>query len=204
MPGVTSTSRHRTEPRAPRRGITPRPLLLGSGAVATVVVLMLFGAGGTFALWNDRAEVNAATITAGTSGVTVNGQQDYAIEGLGTSLLGPGASVATPVTVANTGATALSVTVSQGSVTAQTRAMADELTITLTPVANSASCTTGLAGGASGRIAGFTTSVSPLSLPVGGSVVLCLQLALDKDAPASTQGGTASFRLTLDAAQVAP
>lgn len=188
----------------PRKRRIMRPLLMASGLLAGAVVLGVVGTGGTYALWGGNVQVDAPAITAGTTGLTINGEQSHSLGGLNARLLGPGDSVATAITVANTGSTAVNMTVSQSVVTAQTKALAGKLMLRLTPVASTADCVVGLAGGTSGRIAGFTTTATPVSLAVGAAQAFCLQLTLDTDAPGSMQGGTASFTLTVDAEQKAP
>lgn len=164
--------------------------------------MLAIGGAGSFALWSGEARADGGTISSATTGLTVNGVQNAVIAGLDASKLGPGMAVVSAVTVANTGAIPLTLAVTSSAVTAQTNALAGELTVRLTPVATTAACTSGLTG-PSGRIVGFTTPASAALAP-GSSAIYCLELALDLDAPPSTQGGTTSFSLTYTGTQVAP
>lgn len=176
--------------------------MLATNAVFGVAILAsLVVTGGTFALWNAETVVNASTVSSGTVGLTVNGTADYTIPRLDATKLGPGQSVTTPLTLANTGSTPLAASVGSVSVLSQTRGMDAHLTLRLTP---SATCTTGLPNGVSGALAAFTTAASPYILAAGESLALCLEVTLDAGAPSSVRGGTASFRMNVDAVQVRP
>lgn len=203
MPVGITRAKHRLDGVLPAwrpLGIAP----LAAVAVGLLVIVLGISSGTTFALWVGTAPVNASTVATGNSGITVNGQTSYVVSALDPSRLGPGTSVAAPVTVANSGSVPLSAFVSQGVVNSQTNLMANELTLRVVSVANSAACITSVTGGVSGRIPGFTSATTPISLATGGSQVVCLVLTLDLDAPATVQGGTTSFTLTLTGTQVAP
>lgn len=192
-----SRSRVRLRPPRGRRGAA---LAAGALAIAAVAGLQ---AGGTFALWSATAPVTAATITSGTTGLTVNGQAAATLIGLDATKLGPGSAVATSMTLANTGTTPLSVAASNGVVTADTKGLAAELTVRLVALPP-ASCSPSASGGVVGRIAGFSSAAAPVTLAAGATATVCLVVALDADAPAAAQGGATSFRLTFTGAQVAP
>lgn len=185
---------------APRGGAA-RTLVAGAAALTAATVLAIGGAG-SFAFWSGEARADGGTISTATTGLTVNGVEHAAIAALYASRLGPGTSVATAITVANTGSIPLTVAVTNSAVTAQTNALAAELMVRLTPVASAGQCAPALTG-PSGRIAGYTTAPSA-ALAAGASAMYCLELALDLDAPATVQGGTTSFTLTLTGTQVAP
>lgn len=198
-------SRHRAErDRAPsrRRSHGGRGAALAAGGLAIAAVTGM-QAGGTFALWSAIAPVKATTITSGTAGLTVNGQAAATLTGLDSTKLGPGGAVASSMTLANTGTTPLTVSVSNGVVTADTKGLAVELTVRLVGLPP-ASCSPAAPGGVAGRIAGFTSSGAPLFIPPGATATVCLVVALDADAPATVQGGATSFRLTFTGTQVAP
>jgi len=190
-----------TTATTPRRPI--RSLLTSAAVLVIAVVLALVGTGTSYALWNGRADVNGSSVSAGTTGLTVNGAQAFALTGMNTPL-GPGQSVvtATPVTVANTGSTQLAVTVADTAVGGST-ALADELTLTITPAAT---CSAGQAGGLAGRLRGYTTAQAPFTLApagqTGSTIQVCLQLTLDADAPTSVKGATTTFQLNLVGTQV--
>lgn len=159
--------------------------------------------GGSYALFNSSAPVNGATITAGTTSITVNGSQSATLPGSISSALAPGRSTATALTVANTGTTAASVAVSSTTVGAQTNSLGSYLTATLTPVSGSSACTVGLVG-TTGALTGFTSTIAPVTIASGASATLCLELKLSASAPSSAQGGSAPFTVTLTGSQVAP
>lgn len=157
----------------------------------------LAGTGTTYALWNGETAVDASTVTSGSTSLSINGTTDYAIP-LDLTRIGPGQSVWTPLTIANTGTTPLSAAVSNASVITQSRGLADSLALTLT---QATTCTAGL-GGVTGQLSSFTTSATPYLLPVGSAVQLCLEISMNADAPEAVQGGAANFTLAFDAVQV--
>ena len=176
-----------------------RKLIVTAGMFALAIILALVGTGTSYALWNGTSVVDASTVTSGSTGLTVNGVTSYSIPGMDTIKIGPGQSVVAPLTLVNTGTIPLSTTISGTTVTSQTNALADELTITVTA---SATCTTGLVGGTTARMAEFATSATPVVMEAGSTLQLCLVVTMDADAPVSVQGGTATFTMYFDAAQV--
>ncbi len=174
--------------------------MLGTTAVFGVAILAsLSVTGASYALWNAETVVNASTVSSGNVGLTVNGTANFAIPSLDATRLGPGQSVTTPLTLTNTGTTPLAASVGSVSVLSQTHGMDAHLTLRLTP---SATCSAGLPNGVSGTLAVFTTAASPYVLAAGESMTLCLEVTLDASAPSSVRGGTASFRMNVDAVQV--
>ncbi len=203
MPGSAS-AKHRLAHRhsAMRPGVPSPRLWMITAALLAVIGLALGGAG-TFALWAGNSTANAGTITAGSTGLTLNGVQSATLTDLNAGRLGPGTSIVAPVTATNTGTTPMTIAVTNSVVTSQTNALAAELTVTVVQVATTAACVPSVTGGTSGRIAGFTTASSS-ALAAGASMVFCLKLTLDLDAPATVQGGTTAFTLTATGTQVAP
>lgn len=195
------TTRH----RAHRRIRRARPsVVLGSISIslAAAVVAGGFHAGVTGATWSDGAPVNAASIVSGSTGILLDGQTDLLLTGLDALALGPGLAVAAPVTVQNVGTTAVDVEITSGVVLADSQGLADEVMLTVGIVATPAACTTSVAVLSTGRPSGFVSDLGGAGLEAGASLVLCLVLALDVDAPPSTQNGSTSFRLTLTGTQV--
>lgn len=190
--------------RSRRANAVQRPVRSAMLAVfvscVVAIVVALSATAGSYALWNGTATVTGATITAGSSAVTINGAAT-ASPTLGA--LGPGESAVTPLTIANTGTTPVSVAVTGTAIGADPASLAASLTATLTPVAGAASCVAGLAG-STGPLNGFTTTASPVSLAKGASTVLCLRLTLSTSAPRATQGQSAAFTMTLTGTQVTP
>lgn len=178
------------------------PAALAAGVVAVLAILGM-QAGGTYALWSTTRTVPGATVQAGSTGLTINGSASAVLTGLDVTKLGPGGAIATSLTVANTGTTALLVATTGGSVTADSGGLAGELTVRLV-AASPASCTPTLTSGIAGRIPGYATTSSPVTIAAGASAPYCLVVALDADAPPTTQSRSTSFTLTLTGQQVAP
>ncbi len=189
---------HRRIRRAPSSGVLGTISLV----MAASVVAGGIHAGVTGATWWDEAPVNAASISAGSTGILLDGQTDLALVGLDALALGPGLAVAAPVTVQNVGTTAVHVQITSGVVLADSQGLAAELMLTVGIVAAPAGCTTSVVALTSGRPSGFSSTLGGAELDAGESLVLCLVLALDGDAPPSTQNGAASFRLTVSGTQV--
>lgn len=180
--------------KAPRR-LLPAATAIGATAIGAAVVIAVAGAGASYALWTSTVPLDGGTISAGSTTVTVNGVQDYTIP-LGDKV-GPGNPVFTTLTLANTGTTPVATSVTTTAF-AQTNALADNLTVTIAPLAPGDSCGAGLLGAAS-PLVGFS---SPLgAIPAGGSARVCLGIGLATAAPATVQDGTASFTITVDAVQ---
>lgn len=182
---------------ANRHGLRPRI----AGYLIAATMIGLAATGGSYALWSDATEADASTITSGSTGLTVNGADEYTLMGLDTSALAPGRSVVTamPIVLKNTGTTPLSVAVVTTTVTGNVNALAAELTLRLTPAAV---CAPSLSGGIAGRVAGFSTASAPYSVQPGGTVGVCLEVTLDADAPANTQNGNATFRMDFRGTQL--
>ena len=176
-----------------------RKIATAIGILSVAIVLAVLASGTTYALWNGRVPVNAATVTSGSTSVTINGAASYSIPGLELTKLSPGQSVVAPLTIANTGTTPLSASIASISLLSQTKALASYLTVRLTP---STSCSAGLLGGISGPLTTFTSSSSPFVLVSGATLAVCLEIQLNGDVVAGAQGGTASFTLNLAAVQV--
>ncbi|HWU57409.1 MAG TPA: hypothetical protein VN045_01730 [Microbacteriaceae bacterium] len=167
------------------------------------VVVALSATAGSYALWNGTATVSGATITAGSSAITINGG---ATASLAFGALGPGESAVTPLTIVNTGSTPVSLAVTGTSIgtDAASLAVAPSLTATLTQVTDPTRCVTGLTGGQTGALTGFATTAAPVSLAKNASAILCLQLTLATTAPSAVQGQSAAFTMALTGTQVAP
>jgi hypothetical protein len=174
-----------------------RRLLSVAGAAGAAVAIAVAGAGASYALWTGTVPLDGGTISAGSTTITVNGAQDYTVA-LGQKV-GPGNPVYTTLVLANTGSSAVTTTATTTAF-AQSRALADNLTVTIAPLAVGESCGAGVAGAAA-PLVGFSGALP--SIPAGASVRVCLGLVLAAAAPASVQGGTASFTITIDAVQVA-
>jgi len=174
------------------RGFVRKVLgLVGTISIATVVALV--ATGGTYALWNTKATVNASSVTSGSTAITINDAASFALPGLDSGALLPGRSVVSaPLTVKNTGSTPASVTLGTISITDPSGVLAPSLALY---VSQAATCNVTPAG---------TTPQSfsaPIVLAVGASTQLCVEVRLADTAPAAVQGKSATFSVRLDALQ---
>ncbi|MFP7833842.1 hypothetical protein [Marisediminicola sp. LYQ134] len=176
-----------------------RALLAAVVVVLIAVVIALAATGTSYALWTSSTSVDASVVSSGSTAVTIDGSTTHDLASLDLSTIGPGQSVAAPLTLQNTGTTPVAASVATTTIIAQTNALANELAVTLVPTA---SCTPAVTGGMTGRLVGFTTSASPVVLQPGQSMALCLKVTVDLDAPASTQNSSATFRMDVSATQV--
>ncbi|WP_167041679.1 TasA family protein [Salinibacterium sp. ZJ454] len=179
--------------RVPSRPKT-RTLLLA--AAATGLVVALIPVGGTYALWNDVETVSPGTITSGSMTLTVD---TPTLNASAWSNLLPGQSAAQAFSVTSTGTVAASLAASV-AVTAPAPLIASHMILRLTPVATSAACRPGLAGGVTAPLTGFS-SVVAADLPANSTSVLCAEVLLNAGAPIDVQGQTAAFGITLTATQ---
>ncbi len=186
---------HRAPRQHPRR--TPRAILTATAALAGAVVLGIAGAGGTYAMWNSSTTLNPGTITAGSTGLTVNSVTNYTIPAnamIGVLLPGRSTITTAPLAVRNPGNTPVSVTAGTATVTG---ALASQVTVAIRQVAGAASaCTPTAVGGTP------TTLTAPVALAAGATVYVCVEVQLRTTAPAASQGQTAQFTLPLTAVQV--
>jgi hypothetical protein len=177
-------------------------LLRGAGVFLIAITLALLATGTTYALWNGQQAVPISSIRSGLTSLTINGATDYSIGNM--SPLAAGQSAVVSLALINTGSTPLSASVSSTSIISNTNDLASSLTVKLTSFVFPASCNTALPGAAPTAISGFTTTAAPWAVAAGATINLCLEVKLSDSAPASLQNGTTSFRLNIDATQVAP
>lgn len=185
------TSAPRSRPTALRR------MLGAAAAIAVAIFLALLGTGTSYALWNGKAVVDASSVSSGNVGLTVNGAAAYSLTGLDAARLAPGRSQVAPLSIANTGTTRLSVTISGTEVLAQANSLAGFLTASLVPGADCAVATFVPA-----PLAGFTTTAAPVVLAPGETRQFCLAIGLNAAAPPAVQGGSATFAMAIAAVQV--
>jgi predicted ribosomally synthesized peptide with SipW-like signal peptide len=180
--------------KAQRSKPVTRTVLATTGVFAVAIAAALAATGGTYALWNDNAVPAGSGITTGNTGLTVENVTDYTIPGLSTAQLYPGTSVITPtpLVLKNTGYTALQVTPAIATYTSSTNGMSGYLAVALKPAT---SCTASAVGVT-------PTSVAIPRIEPGQSIQVCVEVRLSASAPASVQGGSATFALVLNALQV--
>lgn len=142
----------------------------------------------TFALLSATAQSPGATLTAGTSGLLVDGGSST---DLGTWTISPQTSQARAVRIANTGDVDLTLSM---TASATQNALAESIEVRLTRVGSSASCTVGLAGTVSALLG---TPMPAGDLARGATSWLCLELIVPADTQASASGQTIDFTLTL-------
>jgi hypothetical protein len=192
---MRKTSRHGRRSAAPvAKGAHPRGALAVTAILTGAVVVALTATAGSYALWNGQQSVNAATISSGSTVLTINGVTNYTVPLLNTTTLYPGRSVFTPVPLAfaNTGSTPLSFTIGAPTYASAT-AVSGYLTMALT------SATTCVAS-----TAGVIPSSPAVTVAAGSTVSMCLEVRLAASAPASVQGTAAVFTLPVDYTQVRP
>ena len=192
MPETPRTGRHSTT------RISPIKAILSTVAVFTGgILLAVTAAGGTYAIWNSSAPANGATISSGTTGLTINNLTSVTVDLTGTTLL-PGRSVvqSAPLQFKNTGVTPLRVTSTGTTFTPASAALQPYLQISLRP-AVAATCTVTPESTA-------LPATSPVTFSVGQTVPMCLEVRLLATAPASVQDASATFTINLTAAQVRP
>lgn len=185
------TSAPRSRPTALRR------MLGAAAAIAVAIFLALLGTGTSYALWNGKAVVDASSVSSGNVGLTINGAAAHSLTGLDAARLAPGRSQVAPLSIANTGTTRLSVTISGTEVLAQANSLAGFLTASLVPGADCAVATFVPA-----PLAGFTTTAAPVVLEPGETRQFCLAIGLNAAAPPAVQGGSATFTMAIAAVQV--
>ena len=173
-----------------------RAILGAAAAFASAIVIAVGAASGTFAYFSSTTPLSAGTITSGTTGLTIQNVASYAITGLDTTKLLPGASVFTsaPLTVRNTGDASLSVT--QGAASfGSVQTVNSHLVITVRRVADAATTCT---------IGGGTALGAGVTLAPGATMKVCVVVQLSVGAPGTVAGQTASFTIPLDGSQVRP
>jgi predicted ribosomally synthesized peptide with SipW-like signal peptide len=180
--------------RRPRR--TLRGLLASAGLLVVVVAMALLGAGGSYAAWNSSTTANASSVSSGSTGLTINGTTEYSIPNLELVGLGPGQSILVPLTLANTGTTPLSASVTATTIVTDT-GLAAELTAA---VSATSTCTTSTVAGT--RLAEFTTVAAPVVLQPNATLPICLDIKMDLDAPMTVAGSSTTFRMAITATQV--
>jgi hypothetical protein len=182
---------------ASRRGFAPvRSLVMTAGVIVGAIILAVVGSGATYALWNGSKPVGAASITTGSTGLTVNGVVNYSIPVTSTPLV-PGISAVSPqlLSIQNTSTTPLSVSVGTPAFADPTGLQAQNGTLVIT-LLQSTTCAQSVDGTPA------TAWTVPVVLAAGATLSACLQVTLSSSAPSSLQGQSATFTLPLIGSQV--
>jgi hypothetical protein len=175
-----------------KRGLVSKVLGL-IGTISIAVTVALVATGGTYALWNTKATVNASSVTSGSTAITINALPSFPIPQLDATSLLPGRSVVSaPLDVKNTGTTPVSITLGAVMFTSPANALSSSLTVY---VRQSATCEATAFGTTPQS---FTT---PIVLAAGASTTVCVETRLSASAPTTVQGQTAAFSVQLDAVQ---
>jgi hypothetical protein len=177
-----------------------RSIALAVTALLTAICLAILGAGGSYAFLNSKAPIAAGTLQSGTAALTVSAVT------LPTAGMSPGTTVYGAATVTNAGNVPLAIRIV--SLTPPTNAAAitnltPSLSLGLAVVKNAAACTTGSTPTWSTLLNATPTGASlGTTVPVGGSAVLCISVALALTAPSAAQGlSAANFAIVIDGIQ---
>lgn len=176
----------RTGPPARRLGTHLRL----STAAALLVLLGLSGIGGTYAMWNEQADLAGPTIESGTSSLTVTWHGG--IEQPRSSNLLPGESVRQRATVRNTGDAALSLA---GLLPAPTPG----LELRVVGGAAQDPLTAPMLGGTAQPISTSATSGAALILPPGGSADVTVE---HRATGALAPGADVGFDIVIEGKQI--
>ncbi|MFB2584530.1 hypothetical protein [Herbiconiux liukaitaii] len=196
--GTRRAAARHARPRSRLRGIVVFVVLIIGGATLATAA----GASGTFALLttSEPALAETSVLTSGTAELTVS------TISMPTDALYPGATRTGPVTVTNTGAVPLSISVSglTGVGGASTSPFAAALVFGVGAASSGGSCTAGApASSWTGTFGAPAPGAVAVTVPAGESRVLCVSATLPLDAPAASQGQPSTgFLLHLVGTQV--
>lgn len=179
-----------TQPAADRRGgANARRMLLAAGGLAVVLGVALSGVGGSYALWNDSAVVDAGSISTGTPGFEAQWAAGHD-DALWQNLL-PEESRRQQFTVTNTGDVPMALSASAIA------APGFEVRILGRSCPTTAFATSALIGTPTALLAA-AGDTEPVSIAAGAALSGCLEVRVAADAmPAS--GST--FSITIDGRQ---
>ncbi|MDY7541681.1 MULTISPECIES: hypothetical protein [unclassified Cryobacterium] len=183
-----------------RKAVSVRSMALAIVTLVSASCLAVLGTGGSYAFLNSKAPIAAGTLQSGTATLTASPVT------LSTAGMSPGLTVYGAATVTNTGNVPLALRIVSLTPPTNAAAITDltpSLTIGLAVVASAAVCTAGSVPTWSTVLNATPTAASlGTTLPVGGSAVLCLSVALALDAPSKAQGLTATnFGIVIDGIQ---
>jgi len=160
---------------------------------------MLSSMSTTGALWRDEATVDAGTVTTGSLVLLVGGQPAvYSFDALSTSNLTPGQAVRAPLTITNGGSTDMSYGLMSLSAATQTSADEELAAAVLLTVTADATC----GEVPSGELLldhvplGTAATFSGRELAPSSSETLCIEIAVDAEAPIAAAAGSTSVTFT--------
>jgi hypothetical protein len=191
-------AKHSAGPSRTRYAIRVRSLLMSGSVLVVAAVLGLSMANGTYALYNTSTTLGAATITTGSTSLTIDSVTDRTVPSLFPSTLYPGRSLVTavPLVFANTGSTALSFTIGAATFPVAETVNAS-ISVAVTP-ATGAACTASVPGQS------LVQSSAATTLAAGARISMCLEVRLAATAPASVQATDSVFTVPVAVVQVRP
>ncbi|WP_341230561.1 TasA family protein [Nocardioides salarius] len=194
--------------RAQRGGWTRRRPLQAF-VVAGALLLGVTSGLGTLAYWNDVETVTGGTVTAGSLDLTVEDTNGVAVgqwNQLTLATIAPGESVAAALTVRNVGTTPFTVAVAASGTGLLLPAVDVAVASGVAPVTTSPTYPRGQTCGVAidRPLSGSPTWDVAGTVQPGGSVQVCVRLALRVTADNTLQGKTITPSFTLTATQVQP
>jgi hypothetical protein len=164
-----------------------------------MVLVMLSTAGTTGALWRNEATVDAGTVTTGSLVLLVDGQPEpYTFDALSDGNLTPGEAVRAPLSVSNGGTTDMIYGMSSlvTAVSAADEALVGSLVLTVT-VDQACGETAPQGVVLLERVPlGPAATFAARPLAPSSSETLCIEVALDANAPITAAAGTTSVTFT--------
>lgn len=167
--------------------------------IGGVVFVMLSSMSTTGALWREEATVDAGTVATGSLVLLVGGEPvEYPFDALSAGNLTPGQAVRAPLTITNGGSTDMSYGLS--SVTASALDPADQQLVSALSLTVRADVVCGeLPSGElllDHVLLGTAATFGGRELAPSLSETLCIEIALDADAPMAAADGSTSVTFT--------
>ncbi|MEV8143320.1 hypothetical protein [Specibacter sp. NPDC078709] len=182
--------------------------ILVTALAAAVFVVLFASAQGTAALWRAEAQLEPGAITTGTlslaAGDGVTNEQNFGFSSLNTSVLAPGGFVQAPLTISNTGTTALTYTLAGAhSVTTAPSAADTELAgavvLSIHGTAEAAVCTADSPSAGvelyQGSLSAGAAFAQGRELAPDATETLCVRVALPEKVEPIAAGGSIELQL---------
>lgn len=179
-----------TDPVRDRGRFGAAGMLMTAVCVAGALGLALSGTGGSYAMWNDTASVDAGSLTSGSAGLTATWQAGH--DRARWQDLLPGEAVRQPLVLANTGAVPLTISasVSAASPSFEIRTVAGSCPTTPLSVAPLA--------GAPSAVTRPSTPPVPVVLDANASVAACVEV---RTTATAAPAATTAFTIVIDGKQ---
>lgn len=165
-----------------------------------VVLVVMASTSTTGALWQDEATVSAGTVSTGSLVLLAGGRpESYVFEGLSTGNLAPGDSVRAPLIISNGGSTEMNFRLASVATTAGSAADQELSAALLLTVTVASEC--GESPPAGERLLdrvplNESATFSGRALAPSVAETLCVEVALDADAPVAAAAGSTSVSFT--------